>query len=130
MLVTILTHTAVGEKHTVIVVLGEDLDLVGDEVRRVETDTELSDHGDISSSGESLHKLLGSRTSNGTKVVDEVRLGETNTGILAVEKSAAVFNAQSEGSANIVKVLFSLSGMISIRRSFSESRTDGSERER
>ncbi|CAG9994060.1 unnamed protein product [Clonostachys byssicola] len=56
----------------VIVVLGDDADLVGDEVGRVETDTELSNHGDISASSQSLHELLGAGTGNGTKVVDEV----------------------------------------------------------
>ncbi|VUC28174.1 unnamed protein product [Clonostachys rosea] len=56
----------------VIVVLGDDADLVGHEVGRVETNTELSNHGDIGASSQSLHELLGARTGNGTKVVDEV----------------------------------------------------------
>ena len=56
----------------VIVVLGDDGNLVGNEVSRVESNTELTDHGDIGTSGEGLHKLLSSRAGNGTKVVDEV----------------------------------------------------------
>ncbi|CAH0038645.1 unnamed protein product [Clonostachys rhizophaga] len=56
----------------VIVVLRDDADLVGDEVGRVETNTELSNHGDISASSQSLHELLGAGTGNCTKVVDEV----------------------------------------------------------
>ncbi|KUI71639.1 hypothetical protein VM1G_11779 [Cytospora mali] len=43
----------------VIVVLGDDLDLVGHKVGGVETNTELTDHGDISTGGEGLHELLG-----------------------------------------------------------------------
>lgn len=82
----------------VIVVLGDDADLVGDEVGRVETDTELTDHRNISASGEGLHELLGAGAGNGTKVVDEIlgmlvcalaegahvktySLGHTDTGI-------------------------------------------------
>ncbi|CAG9942373.1 unnamed protein product [Clonostachys rosea f. rosea IK726] len=56
----------------VIVVLGDDANLVGNEVGRVETNTELSNHGDIGASSQSLHELLGAGTGNGTKVVDEV----------------------------------------------------------
>lgn len=66
----------------VIIVLGDNGDSVGNEVGRVETDTELTDHGNISASGESLHELLGAGAGNGAKVVDEVSLGHTDTGIL------------------------------------------------
>ncbi|KAI9155186.1 putative sterol O-acyltransferase 2 [Paramyrothecium foliicola] len=79
----------------VIVVLGDDADLVSDEVGRVETDTELADHGNISTSSQSLHELLGTGAGNCTQVVDKVleivsivsvlgvtySLGHTNTGI-------------------------------------------------
>lgn len=61
----------------VIVVLGDDADLVGDEVGRVETDTELTNHGNIGTSGEGLHELLGARAGNRTKVVDKV-LGQVS----------------------------------------------------
>ena len=43
----------------IIVVLGDDSDAVGNEVSRVETDTELTNHGNIGTSRQSLHKLLG-----------------------------------------------------------------------
>ena len=42
----------------IIVVLGDDLNTLGDGVRRVETDTELSNHGDISARRERLHGAL------------------------------------------------------------------------
>ena len=42
----------------VVVVLGDDLDALGDEVCGVETDTELSNHRDIGAGCESLHETL------------------------------------------------------------------------
>jgi hypothetical protein len=66
---------------TIIVRLCVDLDLVGNQVCGVETNTELTNHGDIGTSGQRLHELLGTRAGNGTKVVDEVRLCETDTSI-------------------------------------------------
>ena len=42
----------------VVVVLGDDLHTLGDEVRGVETDTELTDHGDIGTGLERLHEAL------------------------------------------------------------------------
>jgi hypothetical protein len=60
-------------------VLGNDNHLLGNEVGGVETDTELTNHGDISTSGQGLHELLGSRASNGSQVVDHVGLGHTDT---------------------------------------------------
>jgi hypothetical protein len=65
----------------VIVVLGDDANTVGNQVGRVETNTELSDHGHISTSGQSLHELLGTGAGNSTQVVDQVGLGHANTGI-------------------------------------------------
>ena len=56
----------------VIVVLGHKGDTVSDQVGRVETDTELADHGNISTGGQSLHELLGTGAGNCSKVVDEV----------------------------------------------------------
>src|SRR5438045_8292730 len=64
------------------IVFRDDADLVGHELRRVETNTELTDHGNISPGAESLHELLRSRASDRSKVVDEIRLGHTDTGIL------------------------------------------------
>ncbi|KAK1237457.1 hypothetical protein MKX08_003082 [Trichoderma sp. CBMAI-0020] len=56
----------------VIVVLGDDADTVGDQVGGVETNTELTNHGNIGTSGQGLHELLGTGTGNGTQVVDKV----------------------------------------------------------
>merc|ERR1711939_644481 len=58
----------------IIVVLGNDGDTVCDEVCRVETNTELTNHGNISTCGESLHKLLGAGSCDRTEVVNEVLL--------------------------------------------------------
>merc|ERR1719354_653239 len=66
----------------VIVVLGGDGDLVSNEVGRVETDTKLTNHGEVSLALlDGLHEPTGSRASNGTQVLDEVSLGHTNTSI-------------------------------------------------
>ena len=43
----------------VVVVLGNDLHTLGDEIRGVETDTELTNHGNIGAGAESLHEALG-----------------------------------------------------------------------
>ena len=65
----------------VIVVLGDDLHTLSNEVGGVETDTKLANHGDISARAEGLHEALGSGLGDRTKVVDHVGLGHTNTGI-------------------------------------------------
>mmetsp|Transcript_15219 Transcript_15219/g.22480 ORF Transcript_15219/g.22480 Transcript_15219/m.22480 type:complete len:225 (+) Transcript_15219:1436-2110(+) len=66
----------------IIVVLGYDLDLIGNQVGRVETHTELTNHGNISSSGQCLHESLGTGLSDGTEIVDEVSLGHSDSAIL------------------------------------------------
>src|SRR4051794_26424836 len=58
----------------IIVALGDDSHLIGDEVGRVETDTKLANHGNIGSRSQSLHELLRSGPGNGTQVVDEILL--------------------------------------------------------
>ena len=55
--------------------------LVCHEVCRVETHTELTDHGDVSSGLEGLHEGLGARLGDGTQVVDQVGLGHANTAV-------------------------------------------------
>merc|ERR1712227_565052 len=65
----------------VIIVLGVDGDLVSDKVGGVETHTELTDHGNVGAGGESLHESLGARFGDGSKVVDHVSLGHTDTGV-------------------------------------------------
>lgn len=42
----------------VVVVLGDNLHTLGDEVCRVETNTELSNHGNVGARAESLHEAL------------------------------------------------------------------------
>ncbi|PTD13153.1 hypothetical protein FCULG_00004790 [Fusarium culmorum] len=56
----------------VIVVLGDDGDTVGNKVGGVETDTELTNHGNIGTGSEGLHELLGTGAGDRTQVVDEV----------------------------------------------------------
>mmetsp|Transcript_77935 Transcript_77935/g.170723 ORF Transcript_77935/g.170723 Transcript_77935/m.170723 type:complete len:651 (-) Transcript_77935:325-2277(-) len=62
----------------VVVVLGNHSDLVSHQVPGVETDTELTNHGDVTSSSHGLHEGLGARLGDGTQVVDELVLGHTN----------------------------------------------------
>lgn len=82
---------------TIIVRLCVDLDLVGNQVCRVETNTELTNHGDIGTSGQRLHELLGTRAGNGTKVVDEIRLCETDTSITAASGVSYLNTIQTSG---------------------------------
>jgi len=65
----------------VVVVLGVDLDGVGDEVGGVETDTELTNHGDVTTSFDGFHEGLGAGAGDGTEVGDEVGLGHTDAGV-------------------------------------------------
>merc|ERR1712100_160048 len=63
----------------VVVVLGADGDLVGDEVDGVETDTELTDEVDVATLLELLEEGGGTGLGNGSQIVDEVLLGHTDT---------------------------------------------------
>ena len=65
----------------VIVVLGDHFDFLGDEIGGIETDTELSDHRDVSSRRESLHESLGSGLGDGSEMIDQILLGHTDTAI-------------------------------------------------
>jgi hypothetical protein len=65
-----------------VVLLGDDGDSLSDKIGGVETDTELTNHADIGTSGDGLHETSGSGLGDGTKVVAEVRLGHTDTGIV------------------------------------------------
>jgi len=58
--------------------LGGHDDSLGDEVGRVETDTELANHGHISAGSKGFHELLGPGPGDGTEVVDEVGLGHAD----------------------------------------------------
>ena len=65
----------------IIVVLGGHNYPLSDKVCRVETDTELSNHGHISTSSEGLHELLGPGPGDGPQVVDEVGLGHADAAV-------------------------------------------------
>jgi len=56
----------------IIIVFGCDNNFVSDQISRVEPDTKLPNHADISSSRERLHEGLGSRPCNCSKVVHQV----------------------------------------------------------
>jgi len=66
----------------IIIRLGDDGNLISDEESRVETDTELTNHGNISTRLKSFHESLSTGLSDGTEVVDKFLLGHTNTSIL------------------------------------------------
>merc|ERR1719498_1028192 len=63
----------------VVIVLGDNSNLLGDKIGGVETHTELTNHGNIGSGGDGLHETSSSGLGNGTEVVDEVTLSHTNT---------------------------------------------------
>jgi hypothetical protein len=90
----------------IVVVLGDNLHTFGNKIGGVETNTELTNHGNISTRAESLHETLmrsdvrsflstkaqhregaylGAGLGNGTKVVDQIGFGHTNTGITDAE---------------------------------------------
>merc|ERR1712066_607771 len=66
----------------IIVVLADHTDLVCDKVRRVEADAELADHAHVTTSGHGLHEGLRAGLSDGAKIVDELVLRHTDTGVL------------------------------------------------
>lgn len=96
----------------VIVVLRDNSDSIGNEVGRVKTNTKLANHGDIGTSGEGFHELLGAGTSDGPQVVYEilklVRQGRRPTTCQVL--TALVMPIPV---SRIVRVLACLSGMIS-----------------
>ena len=66
----------------VIVVLGGDNDIVSNQKDRVETDTKLTNQRHVTSGFlEMLQKLGGSWLGDGTKVLDQLLLGHSNTSI-------------------------------------------------
>lgn len=62
----------------VIIVLGVDNNLVGNEISRIKSHTELPDHRDVCSGLQGLHKCLGSGLCNRAKIVDQIGLGHAN----------------------------------------------------
>lgn len=67
--------------YIVIIRFGDNLDFIGNKIRRIETDTELSDHGNISSRVKGFHESFGSGFSDGSEIVDQFLFGHTDTGI-------------------------------------------------
>jgi len=65
----------------IIIVLRHDSNLFGNQVCRVESNTELANHGHISTGRERLHEGLGAGTSNCAQVVDQVGFGHADSGI-------------------------------------------------
>ena len=65
----------------IVIRFGNDFDFFGNQISRVESDSELSDHRNISSWGECFHESFGSRFSNGTQIVDQFLFSHTNTGV-------------------------------------------------
>jgi hypothetical protein len=84
----------------IIVVLGNNLDLVSNEVSRVETNTELTNHGNISTRRESFHESLSTRLGNSTQVVNQISLGHTNTSI--TDRQDVVFLIRSDTDVEIL----------------------------
>lgn len=60
---------------------GDDGDFVGNKESGVETDTELTDHGDVGTLGKGFHEGLSSRLGDGTQVSDELLFGHTDTSV-------------------------------------------------
>lgn len=65
----------------VVVVLGDNLDLLGDKVRGVEPDTKLTNEGDIGALGDHLHELLRARLGDRAEAVDQVGLRHADTSV-------------------------------------------------
>jgi hypothetical protein len=80
----------------VVVVLGDDLDSVSNQEKRVETNTKLTNHGHVGASGESLHEGLGAGLGNCTQVVDEISLSHTDTGISNLKGLEALVGGESD----------------------------------
>ena len=76
-------------------VLGMNCHLVGNQVSRVETHTELISHGDVSFGREGFHQSFSSRLGNNTQVVNQISLGHANT---AKEKQNSQIRVQIGGT--------------------------------
>ncbi|GFE53050.1 PR domain zinc finger protein 10 [Babesia ovis] len=98
----------------IIVVLGDNSDLVSNEVRRVETHTELTDHGHVSTGLDGLHKSLGSGFGDGTQVVDQVSFGHTDTSIFNGQRLVGLVSRKADlVFGEILDLLWVLDSLIS-----------------
>ena len=73
----------------IIIGFGNDSDSLSNQVGGIETDSELTNHRNISSSRNCFHESFGSWLGNGSQIVDKLSLGHTNTGILNSESVVA-----------------------------------------
>ena len=85
--------------------LGDDGDAVGNKVCGVETNTELTNHGNVGTGGEGLHELLGAGAGDRTKVVDKVGLGHANASVAEAEHLLLLVRGDAD-----VEVLLGLEG--------------------
>lgn len=65
----------------IVIVLGDHCHFFSNQVGRVEANTKLTNHGDISPCLQGFHESLGARLGNSTKVVDQVSFGHPNASI-------------------------------------------------
>jgi hypothetical protein len=80
----------------IVVVLGRDSDLVSNEVGGVETQTELTNHTDVSIGRKSLHESLGTGLGDSTEIVHKISLGHTNTRIFNGEGLVGLVGDQAD----------------------------------
>ena len=74
-----ITGSGFPDELNIIMMLGCDHDILSYKISRVETDTELTNHRNISASLYSFHECLSTRISDCTKIVNQVRFSHTNT---------------------------------------------------
>jgi len=91
----------------VIVVLGDDGNTIGDQVGRVETNSKLTDHRNVSTRLKELHERLGSRLGNCTEVVDKIGLGHTDSSV-----------SNGEGLGNLVRDDFDFKLWLGLEKGF------------
>jgi hypothetical protein len=73
-----LKHSSESNALNIVVVLGDDCHKIGDEVHRVESDTELTNQRHITPVRHLLQEVGGARFGNGAEVVDQVFLRHTD----------------------------------------------------
>jgi len=65
----------------IIIGLRDNGNSFGNQISGIETDTKLSNHRNISTTGKGFHEGLSTGFGDGTEVIDQLLLGHTNTGI-------------------------------------------------
>jgi len=97
----------------IIIGLGGDGDLVSNQESGVETDTELTNHGDISTRLEGFHESLGTGLGDGTEVVDEFLLGHTDTSIFDGKGIVGLVGDNSDSEVGFVVNGVTSDGLVS-----------------